>query len=106
MLMSDVERDPDGYLKNLNDWDEALAETIAHDEGLTLTPSHWEVILFLRDYYKEYHATPPMRLLVQAIKKSLGEEKGNSRYLFGLFPEGPGKQATKIAGLPKPPWCL
>ncbi|WP_353846398.1 TusE/DsrC/DsvC family sulfur relay protein [Pseudomonas sp.] len=29
-----------------------------------------------------------------------------SRYLFRLFPEGPAKQATKIAGLPKPANCI
>ena len=45
-------------------------------------------------------------MLVKAMAQKYGEEKGNSRYLFRLFPEGPAKQATKIAGLPKPAKCL
>ncbi|MBN6712224.1 TusE/DsrC/DsvC family sulfur relay protein, partial [Haemophilus haemoglobinophilus] len=28
------------------------------------------------------------------------------RYLQRLFPEGPAKKATKLAGLPKPVKCL
>ena len=35
-----------------------------------------------------------------------GEEKGNSRYLQRLFPGGPAKQISKIAGLPKPVKCI
>jgi tRNA 2-thiouridine synthesizing protein E len=47
-----------------------------------------------------------MRVLVKAMKKQLGENKGNSRYLYKLFPKGPAKQATRIAGLPKPAKCI
>ena len=43
---------------------------------------------------------------VKAMKKQLGEDKGNSRYLYKLFPKGPAKQATRIAGLPKPAKCI
>ena len=40
------------------------------------------------------------------MKEEFGEEKANSRYLYRLFPEGPAKQATKYAGLPKPARCI
>ena len=45
-------------------------------------------------------------MLVKTMAQKFGEEKGTSRYLQRLFPDGPAKQATKIAGLPKPAKCL
>ena len=38
--------------------------------------------------------------------KKLGADKGNSTYLYELFPYGPAKQACKIGGLPKPTGCV
>lgn len=99
-------RDPQGYLKNLQDWNEEVAVAIAASENITLTTEHWELIHFLRDYYQQYHTTPPIRLLVKAISQRLGPEKGNSLYLQSLFPGGAAKQMSKIAGLPKPVHCI
>ena len=45
-------------------------------------------------------------LLTKAIGKKLGKDKGNSKYLYELFPYGPAKQACKYAGLPKPNRCV
>lgn len=95
-----------GYLKNLADWSPALAEVIAEKEGIRLSDEHWEIILFVREFYAEYKTSPAIRMLVKALAQKFGEEKGNSRYLQRLFPDGPAKQATKIAGLPKPAKCL
>jgi tRNA 2-thiouridine synthesizing protein E len=64
------------------------------------------VIHFVRGFYLEFNTSPAIRMLVKAMGQKYGEEKGNSRYLFRLFPQGPAKQATKIAGLPKPVKCL
>ena len=66
-----------------------------------MTPNHWEVVNFLREYYDEYQIAPAVRVLTKAIGKQLGPDKGNSKYLYELFPYGPAKQACKIAGLPK-----
>ena len=98
--------DGEGYLKHPDDWNEALAEEIARQEGIALSDAHWEVVRFVRAFYQEYNTSPAIRMLVKAMAQKYGEEKGNSRYLFRLFPEGPAKQATKIAGLPKPAKCL
>lgn len=46
-----------------------------------------------------------MRVLVKAIAPLLGEATASSRRLYQLFPDGPAKQACKIAGLPKPLSC-
>ncbi|MGL5603839.1 MAG: TusE/DsrC/DsvC family sulfur relay protein, partial [Plesiomonas sp.] len=39
-----IETDAKGYLKNSQDWHEALADLIAQGEGITLSPAHWEVV--------------------------------------------------------------
>ena len=101
-----LETDEEGYLANLNDWTPEVATAMAKDEDVDLTENHWEVINFLREYYEEYQIAPAVRVLTKAIGKKLGPEKGNSKYLYELFPYGPGKQACKYAGLPKPTGCV
>ena len=98
--------DEEGYLVNLADWNEDVANVMAAEDNLTLTENHWEVINFLRDYYAEYQIAPAIRVLTKAIGKKLGLEKGNSKYLYELFPYGPAKQACRYAGLPKPTGCI
>jgi len=101
-----IETDAQGYLKNSADWQEGLAPILAEQEGIILSEAHWEVVHFVRDFYLEFNTSPAIRMLVKAMAKKYGEEKGNSRYLYRLFPKGPAKQATKIAGLPKPVKCI
>ena len=101
-----IETDKQGYLLDSNDWCEELAPIIAEQENITLSEQHWEVVHFVRDFYVQYNTSPAIRMLVKAMAQKLGEEKGNSMYLYKLFPKGPAKQATKIAGLPKPARCI
>ena len=101
-----IETDAQGYLKNSADWHEALAPLLAAQEDIALTEAHWEVVRFVRGFYLEFNTSPAIRMLVKAMAQKYGEEKGNSRYLYRLFPKGPAKQATKIAGLPKPVKCI
>ena len=62
---------------------------MAKHDDCELTESHWEVINFLREYYEEYQIAPAVRVLTKAIGKKLGKDKGNSKYLYELFPYGP-----------------
>ena len=101
-----LETDEEGYLANLNEWEPAVAEAMAKEDDTELGEFHWEVINFLREYYEEYQIAPAVRVLTKAIGKKLGKDKGNSKYLYELFPYGPGKQACKYAGLPKPTGCV
>mgnify|MGYP005845889815 CR=1 FL=1 len=101
-----IEVDEEGYLVNLSDWDETVADYMAKEEKVEMTPNHWEVINFLREYYSEYQIAPAIRVLTKAMAKKLGPDKGNNKYLYELFPYGPAKQACKIAGLPKPTGCI
>ncbi len=101
-----IETDKQGYLLNVADWQPELAPLLASSENIELTENHWEVVNFVRDFYLEYNTSPAIRALVKAMSLKLGADKGNSRYLHRLFPKGAAKQATKIAGLPKPAKCL
>lgn len=101
-----IEVDEDGYLVNLDDWTKDLGEQMAKGDGQDLTEAHWEVINFLRDYYAKYQIAPMIKILVKEIAKVMGPEKGNTKYLYELFPDGPAKQACRYAGLPKPTGCV
>ncbi|MAQ72858.1 MAG: sulfurtransferase TusE [Gammaproteobacteria bacterium] len=101
-----LETDEEGYLANLNDWEKEVASVMAEAEDLELGDDHWEIINFLREYYEEYQIAPAVRVLTKAVGKKLGKDKGNSKYLYELFPYGPAKQACKFAGLPKPTGCV
>jgi tRNA 2-thiouridine synthesizing protein E len=100
------ETNQQGFLIHVTDWNEAVAIQLAELNNIDLTPAHWEIIHFIRDYYQQFKHLPNMRVFIKAIAKTLGEDKGNSRYLHKLFPDGPLKYACKLAGLPKPPTCL
>ncbi|WP_170116014.1 sulfurtransferase TusE [Brenneria roseae] len=101
-----IKTDAQGYLMDSTDWSETLALLLAEQENIQLTDAHWEVVRFVRAFYLEFNTSPAIRMLVKAMAQKYGEEKGNSRYLYRLFPKGPAKQATKIAGLPKPVKCI
>ena len=101
-----LDTDEEGYLATLADWSPEIAEHMATLDECDLSDYHWEVINFLREYYEEYQIAPAVRVLTKAIGKRLGKDKGNSKYLYQLYPYGPAKQACKYAGLPKPTGCV
>lgn len=101
-----IEVDEEGYLQNRDDWSKEVATAMAKTDDCDLSENHWQVIDFLREYYEEYQIAPAVRVLTKAIGKKLGADKGNSKYLYELFPYGPAKQACKYAGLPKPTGCV
>jgi tRNA 2-thiouridine synthesizing protein E len=101
-----LETTDQGFLVNSFDWNKDVAIRMAELNNISLNEAHWEIIVFIRHYYQQYKHLPNARVFTKAIAKALGEEKGNSRYLHLLFPDGPLKYACKLAGLPKPPTCL
>ena len=98
--------DPNGFLENLTDWNAEVAAQLAQNEGIQLTPAHWEIIECLQNFYREFNLSPAMRPLIKYIGAQIGKEKASSLYLLQLFPGSPAKIAAKIAGLPKPVNCL
>lgn len=101
-----MQLDQDGFLANHTDWTPEIAEQLAGQSGLTLTPAHWEILYAIRDFYTQFGLSPINRALVKYIGQRFGPEKGQSVYLLTLFPGGPAKLACKLAGLPKPHNCL
>ena len=104
---ADDERfDKEGFLRDIQQWDETMACAIANGEGITLEEAHWELIHCARAYFKQFDISPEMRPFVKWVSQQLGKDKGSSLYLLTLFPQSPAKLISKIAGLPKPPNCL
>ena len=97
--------DVQGFLKKRLSWSQDLGRHMALIDGVTLTPEHWEIIHYFREYYEDYNIPPPMRMVIRVFKKAFGEPNANSRYLLQLFPEGATKAASKFGGLPKPKNC-
>jgi len=102
------ETDEDGYLLDISQWDEGVANFLAKEEAIEeLTDDHWEIINFLRSYYKEYQIAPMIKILLKEIMKLKDVKKRPAnQLLYDLYPAGPAKQACKIAGLPKPTGCV
>ncbi len=98
--------DQEGFLVDLNDWSESVAEALADAEGITLQAEHWEILRVLREFYQEFQLSPATRPLIKYSALKLGPEKGNSMHLNRLFKGTPAKLAAKLAGLPKPSNCI
>jgi tRNA 2-thiouridine synthesizing protein E len=98
--------DKDGYLVELGDWSDEVAQALASHEQIELTPEHWEVLTLLRAFYQEFELSPATRPLIKYTALKLGPEKGNSLHLNRLFKGTPAKLAAKLAGLPKPTNCI
>ncbi len=94
--------DANGHLVNTDDWSEDLALAIADAEGITMTDAHWEIVDFVRDYYRQFRITLALKPLLSEVGKKFGPAKGSTKYLYGLFDDRPTRLANKIGGLPRP----
>lgn len=88
----------DGYLTDVSQWTKEIGIEIAKNEGITLTDRHWEVISWLQEQVKN-----DVALSVRGIKNS---GVLDIKEFYALFPNGPLKISTKIAGVPKPKSCI
>lgn len=98
--------DEKGYLLDWTAWTPDVARAMAAADGVELTDDHWVVLGLFREYYAQFEIEPPMRALVRAVRERLGPDKGDSRFLYRLFPDGPGTQGCRYAGLPRPVSCV
>lgn len=92
--------DEDGFIDDFNNWAREWVDYVKESEGIKeLTEEHWKVINLLQDYYKKNGIAPMVRILSKVTGFKL-------KYIYELFPSGPGKGACKMAGLPKPTGCV
>ena len=92
--------DEDGFIDDFNNWNRSWVDYVKTTEGIDeLTDEHWKVINVLQDYYKKNGIAPMVRILSKVTGYKL-------KYIYELFPSGPGKGACKMAGLPKPTGCV
>jgi tRNA 2-thiouridine synthesizing protein E len=95
------EDDPAGHLIGLEEWNERIAMERAAEEGLRLTDDHWAVLRFLREHYRRHGPGAHARRITQALEERFARH-GGREHLQRLFPQGPVRQASRIAGLPAP----
>lgn len=96
--LADVEVNAEGYFKNMNDWSPELAYEMATKENIQLTDKHFEVLDWLRAKQAEGVAL--------SIRKIGNSGIVDIKQFYGLFPGGPLKISSKIAGIPKPVSCI
>ncbi|MCA9190665.1 MAG: TusE/DsrC/DsvC family sulfur relay protein [Planctomycetales bacterium] len=88
----------EGYLTNLEQWTKEIGEAIAGEENIAMTEQHWKVIEFLQHAHRNSEALSI---------RSLGKHGPVSiKEFYVLFPGGPLKKASRIAGIPKPASCV
>lgn len=95
----DIDVNEEGYLLDSAQWDDSIAAAIAEEEGVgPLTEQHRKLIRYLREQQSKGVA-----LTIRGIGKS---GVTTIKEFYELFPGGPLKKASKIAGIPKPVGCI
>ena len=96
-----VETDANGYLTNVEDWNEDVAKVIAEHEGVSLTEKHWDLINYLRDEYINNGGNQPNTRHILKAMSAKWDAKLAQKDIYDLFPKDPSKQGGRIAGLPE-----
>ena len=93
-----VSVDKEGYLTDLSQWNKEIAVEIAKEEEVELTEKHFEVLHYLQEQHKKEVA-----LSIRSIGKS---GVVDIKQFYELFPKGPLKISSRMAGIPKPKSCI
>jgi len=97
-MIANVEVNEEGYLIDPFQWTEEVAAEIAKTLNINLSDKHWEVIRYIRNKFEAGEALSIRRVGKSGIV--------DIKQFYQLFPGGPLKMATKIAGVPKPASCV
>ncbi len=96
--MENINRNEQGYLTDFSQWTKEVGAEIAKENNIELTDKHWDVLAYLQEKNTKEEA-----LSIRGIKKS---GVVNIKEFYNLFPGGPLKISTMIAGIPKPKSCI
>ncbi|WP_297529404.1 TusE/DsrC/DsvC family sulfur relay protein [Thiohalobacter sp.] len=104
MSLNDLEiaRDNEGFLIDPADWSPQVAERLAEELGLEMTPERWEIVELVREHFESHQVVPEARMILKRLRERHGKARATRRYIYSLFPWGYGQQACKIAGMRKP----
>lgn len=98
IAQKEIEVNEEGYLTDFGQWNKEIGKYLAEEQGISLTDRHWEIIDYIHDKFKKEEP-----LSIRGIKKS---GVIDIKEFYSLFPGGPLKKATLIAGIPKPKSCI
>ncbi len=105
-----IETDAEGYLRNLNDWNEdvmnALIKQHEADGHKPLSDTAIGLVEYTREYYDEHQKHPTMNKLIKELgerhKEHFSEAEEYKEFLYSMFPHGPIQKLAKLAGLHNP----
>lgn len=89
-----IELDDQGYLANIDDWDETVASALSEQEGMgQITYDQLDILMFMRQYYQKFKFFP----IVGAVCKNVHQPDDcvSDEFMDPVT-------AWKIAGLPEP----
>lgn len=93
-----VEVNDEGYMLNLDEWNKEIANELAAEHEIQMNDDHWKVIDYLQDQHRN-----EIPLSIRKIGKS---GVVDIKKFYSLFPNGPLKISSKIAGITKPVSCI
>jgi len=93
-----VQVNDEGYMTDPTQWNRDIAVEIAKEHNITLTDKHFAVLEFLRQRSMAGEALTIRRVGSSGIV--------DIKEFYQLFPGGPLKISSKIAGIMKPLSCV
>ena len=94
----EIDVNEEGYLTDFSQWNKTIGEEMAKEQSIELSDRHWDAINYIHDKFNKEEP-----LSIRGIKKS---GVIDVKEFYSLFPGGPLKKATLIAGIPKPKSCI
>lgn len=95
---TEVDVNEEGYFVDPSQWTEDIARDMAMEYDIELSDKHMEVLNYLRDMHAQ-----EVPLTIRKVGKS---GVTNIKEFYQLFPGGPLKISSKLAGIPKPVSCV